>query len=75
MPLFDNTLNIALRIMGCTGPGGDHCAYGLRSTVSILLNEEGTFDGDVVEVHSPTTRTKKAPAARRVGAALAWQGP
>ena len=32
-----------------TGPGGDYCAHGLRSTVSTLLNEEGAFDGDVVE--------------------------
>jgi hypothetical protein len=28
-----NTLNKALRIMGCdTAPGGHHCAHGLRST-------------------------------------------
>jgi hypothetical protein len=24
-----------------TGPGGDHCAHGFRSTASTLLNEEG----------------------------------
>ncbi len=42
--------NKALRIMGYdTGPGGDHCAHGFRSTASTLLNEEGAFDGDVVE--------------------------
>ena len=36
--------------MGCdTSPGDDHCAHGLRSTASTLLNEEGAFDGDVVE--------------------------
>ena len=51
--MSDNTLNKALRIMGCdTGPGGDHCADGFRSTASTLLNEEGAFDGDVVG--SPT---------------------
>ena len=48
--MSDNTLNKALRIMGyATGPGGDHCAHGFRSTASTLLNEEGAFDGDVVE--------------------------
>jgi integrase len=50
VPMSDNTLNKALRIMGYdTGPGGDHCAHGFRSTASTLLNEEGAFDGDVVE--------------------------
>jgi hypothetical protein len=29
--MSDNTLNKALRIMGCgTGPGGDNCAHGFR---------------------------------------------
>jgi integrase len=50
VPMSDNTLNKALRIMGYdTGPGGDHCAHGFRSTASTLLNEEGAFEGDVVE--------------------------
>jgi integrase len=50
VPMSDNTLNKALRIMGYdTGPGGHHCAHGFRSTASTLLNEEGAFDGDVVE--------------------------
>jgi hypothetical protein len=31
-------------------PRGDHCAHGFRSTASTLLNEEGAFDSDVVEV-------------------------
>jgi integrase len=49
-PMSDNTLNKALRIMGYdTGPGGERCAHGFRSTASTLLNEEGAFDGDVVE--------------------------
>ncbi len=49
-PMSDNTINKALRIMGYnTGPGGDHCAHGFRSSASTLLNEEGAFDGDVVE--------------------------
>ncbi|WP_315773791.1 MULTISPECIES: tyrosine-type recombinase/integrase [unclassified Bradyrhizobium] len=50
VPMSDNTINKALRIMGYdTGPGGDHCAHGFRSSASTLLNEEGVFDGDVVE--------------------------
>lgn len=50
VPMSDNTINKALRIMGYdTGPGGDHCAHGFRSTASTLLNEEGAFDGDVME--------------------------
>jgi len=48
--MSDNTINKALRIMGYdTRPGGDHCAHGFRSTASTLLNEEGEFDGDIVE--------------------------
>ncbi|MGY3449792.1 tyrosine-type recombinase/integrase [Bradyrhizobium sp. USDA 4353] len=50
VPMSDNTINKALRIMGYdTGPGGDHSAHGFRSSASTLLNEEGLFDGDVVE--------------------------
>jgi hypothetical protein len=45
-----NTLNRALRIMGChTRAGGDHCARGFRSTASSLLNEDGAFEGDVMK--------------------------
>jgi hypothetical protein len=59
-PTSDNTRNKALRIMGCdTGPGGDHRAHGFRSTASTLLNEEGAFDGHVVEAQLVTTRRKK----------------
>jgi hypothetical protein len=58
--MSDNTLNRALRIMGYdTAPGGD---------------EEGAFDGDVVEALLAHDTEKKAPAARRGGAAPAWQG-
>ena len=54
--------------MGCdTGPGGDHCAHGFRSTASTLLNKEGAFDGDVVEAQLAHDTEKKAPAARRGG--------
>jgi integrase len=75
VPMSDNTLNKALRIMGYdTGPGGDHCAHGFRSTASALLNEEGAFDGDVVEAQLAHDTEEKAPAARRSGAAPAWQG-
>jgi integrase len=61
VPMSDSTLNKALRIMGYdTGPGGDHCAHGFRSTASTLLNEEGAFDGDVVEAQlSHNTEEKK----------------
>src|SRR5882724_2189119 len=46
--------------MGCdTGTGCDHCAHGLRSTASTLLNEEGAFDGDIVEAQLARTRRKK----------------
>ncbi len=73
--MSDNKLNKALRIMGCdTGPGGDHCADGFRSTASTLLNEEGAFDGDVVEAQLAHDTEKKAPAARRRGAAPPQQG-
>lgn len=72
----DNTLNKALRIMGYdTGHGGDHRAHGFRSIVSTPFNEEGAFDGDVVEAQlAHDTEEEKAPAARRGGAAPAWQG-
>ena len=70
VPMSDNTLNKALRIMGCdTGPGGDHCAHGLRSTASILLNEEGAFDGDVVEAQLAHDTEKKARRRDEVGGA------
>ena len=65
MPISVNTLNKALRIMGCdTGPSGDHCAQGLRSTASTLLNEEGAFDGDEVKAQLADDTEKKAPAER-----------
>jgi len=68
VPMSVNTLNKALRIMGCdTGPGGDHCAHGLRSTASPLLN------GDIVEAQLAHETEKKAPAARRGGSAPTWQ--
>jgi hypothetical protein len=51
--------------MGCdTGPGGDHCAHGIRSTASTMLNEEGAFDGDVMEAQLAHDTEKKAPAAQ-----------
>ena len=50
VPMSDNTINKALRIMGYdTRPNGEHCAHGFRSTASTLLNEEGAFDGDIIE--------------------------
>lgn len=52
---------------------GDHRAHGFRSTALTLLNEEGAFDGDVVEVQLAHDTEKEAPTARRGGEALAWQ--
>jgi integrase len=73
--MSNNTRNKALRIMGCdTGRGGGHCAHGFRATASTLLNEEGAFGGDVVEAQLAHGREKKAPAARRGGAAPPQQG-
>ncbi|WP_147413636.1 hypothetical protein [Pseudorhodoplanes sinuspersici] len=73
--MSDNTINKALRIMGYdTRPGGDHCAHGFRSTASTLLNEEGAFDGDVVEAqlaHEMEEKKDAAPATRWCGASLA----
>jgi integrase len=63
VPMSDNTLNKALRIMGYdTAPGGEHCAHGFRSTGDTLLNEEGLFEGDVVEAqlsHETDEKKKK----------------
>lgn len=51
VPMSNNTLSKPLQFLGCdTGPGGDHCAHGFRSTASTLRNEEGAFDSEVVEV-------------------------
>jgi integrase len=68
VPMSDSTLNKALRIMGYdTGPGGDHCAHGFRSTASTLLNEDGAFDGDVVEAQlAHDTEEKKRRRAEVV---------
>jgi integrase len=69
VPMSDNTLNKALRIMGYdTRPGGDHCAHGFRSTASTLLNEEGAFDGDVVEArlaHDTEEKRRRDEVVRR----------
>jgi integrase len=71
--MSNNTLNKALRIMGCDR-GGGHCAHGFRATASTLLNEEGAFGGDVVEAQLAHGTEKKAPAASRGGAAPPQQG-
>src|SRR5262245_46847736 len=74
VPMSDSTLHKALRIMGYdTGPGSDHCAHSFRSTVSTLLNEEGAFDGDVVEAQlAYDTEEKSAGGGTRwCGASLA----
>jgi integrase len=64
VPMSDNTINKALRIMGYdTGPDGDHCAHGFRSTASTLLNEEGAFDGAVMEAQLAHETEKKRGGA------------
>jgi len=48
--MSDNTLNKALRLMGCdTAPGGDDCAHGLSLDRVDLAQRVGAFDDDVVE--------------------------
>lgn len=42
-----------------TGPGGDHCAQGFRSTASTLLNEEGRSTAMQWKLNSSATRRKK----------------
>ncbi len=73
--MSDNTLNMTLGIMGCDGPGtgGNHCTHGVCLTASTLLNEEGEFDGDVVEPQLARNTEAKAPAARRGDAARLWK--
>jgi integrase len=69
--MSDNILNTALRIMSYdTGPGGE--AHGFRSTASTLLNEEGAFDGDVVEaqLNHDTEKKSAGGATRWCGASL-----
>ena len=48
--MSDNTLNKALRIMGCdTPPGGDDCRARLPIDRVYLAQRGGAFDGNVVE--------------------------
>ncbi|MCA6111158.1 hypothetical protein [Bradyrhizobium cenepequi] len=62
--MSDNTLNKALRIMGHdSGPGSDHCAHGFRSTASTLFNEEGAFNGDVVEADNTGKKRRRRDEA------------
>ncbi|TCU65483.1 hypothetical protein EDE08_11397 [Bradyrhizobium sp. R2.2-H] len=57
--MSDNTLNEPLQILGCdTESGGDHYAHGRSNRVD-LLDEEGAFDGDVVEVQFAHDTEKK----------------
>ena len=57
--MSDNTLNKPLQILGCdTGSGGDNYAHGHSNRVD-LLDEEGAFDGHVVEVQFAHDTGKK----------------
>jgi hypothetical protein len=61
-------LNKALRTLDFDAvTGGDHCAHGFRSVVTILLNEERALGGDVAEVQLARDTQKHYPAARRSG--------
>ena len=61
VPISVNTLNKALRIMGYdTSPGGDHCAHGLHSTAPTPLDEDGAFDGDIMEAQLAHDTEKKS---------------
>jgi hypothetical protein len=59
-----NALNKALRIMGCDA---SPAATTARTAASILLNEEGAFDGNIMEAQLAHDTEKKGPggAARR----------
>jgi hypothetical protein len=70
-----SALNKATRIIAYdTGPGAT-TAHGFRSTASVLLNEEGAFDGDVVEAQLAHDTEKETLVARQGSAAPAWQRP
>lgn len=65
-------LNKVLRILDFdAGTGGDHCAHGFRSIVTILLNEEGAFD---VDVGPPEHRAVPHEGLCYAGSALDGEG-
>ena len=72
--MSDNTEHGAVD-MGCdTGPDGDHCVHGFHSTAWTAFNEDGAFDGDVVEAQLAHDTEKKRwwrdeVARRRLGKA------
>ena len=58
-PISDNTLNAALRRLGCSSD--EMTAHGFRATASSLLNESGKWHPDAIErqlahVESDTVR-------------------
>ena len=46
-PMSENTVNLALRRLGCSGD--EMTAHGFRSTASTLLNESGKWSPDAIE--------------------------
>ena len=62
--MSDNTLNKALRIMGYdTGPGGEHCAHGFRSTFRDWAGESTAHPREVIEAALAHRLKDKAEAA------------
>jgi hypothetical protein len=58
----------ALRIIGCdTGPGGDHCAHGFRSTAATLLK------GGRVRQQCGGSRTRALHGEKSAGAPTRWR--
>jgi hypothetical protein len=67
--MSDNTLKGAADY-GLRYPAATTARTGFRSTASTLLNEEGAFDGHVVEAELAHDPEKKSAG----GATPAWQG-
>jgi hypothetical protein len=58
--MSNNTLNKALRIMGCdTGRGGSHCAHGFRATASTRSTRRARSAAMWRKPNSPTARKKR----------------
>jgi integrase len=59
-PMSENTINAALRRIGCSGD--DQTGHGFWSMASTLLNEQG-FPPDVIELQSAHVERNKVRAA------------
>jgi integrase len=73
VPMSDNTINKALRIMGYdTGPGGDHCAHGFGPAPRPCSMKKAHLAAMWWKLSSPMKRTRKrgGAATRLCGASL-----